>query len=522
VRIDGVRLRRQPSPWDERRARLLAGIARDLALLALTRPARIRPLLHAARNPLRPPGWRSRWATLIRLRSYLPLARLSPDIVHFEWNSAAIHYLPLTGVWRCPAVISCHGSDVNVRPHVSGGEAWGRWLGTSFGRAAAVHCVSEAIAQRARAFGMNPGQAWLIRPGVDPELFEPHGPAPLGDPGLLRVVMVADFRWLKGHEYGLQAIRRLIDSGVPARLEIAGGDPHGAVGEGSSRERLEHAIHDLGLEGQVRLLGRVSSREVRDALARADVLLHTSLSEGIPTAVLEAMACALPVVASDCGGVREAVTDGVDGRIVPLRDSRAAASALERIWADRDEAVRMGRRGRARVVADFGLDGQIAAFARMYDHVAGRAAVHAPARLEPDLEPAGTASPAGEPLRLLSAGPLSWRSGFEYSMHAVALLRERGVACEYAIAGDGEFLDALLFARHQLGLEEVVKFVPAGSANPSRCDVFVDAGVAGAPSPLLDQARAVGVAVVAGAPRRDAWALADAIAQHAPRAGAAV
>jgi glycosyltransferase involved in cell wall biosynthesis len=101
-------------------------------------------------------------------------------------------------------------------------------------------------------------------------------------------------------------------------------------------------------------------------------------------------------------------------------------------------------------------------------------------------------------------------------------LRERGVACEYVIAGDGEFLDALLFARQQLGLEEVVKFVPAGSANPSRCDVFVDAGVAGAPSPLLDQARAVGVAVVAGAPRRDAWALADAIAQHAPRAGAAV
>ena len=124
---------------------------------------------------------------------------------------------------------------------------------------------------------------------------------------------MADFRWLKGHEYALQAIRHLIDSGVPVRLEIAGGDPHGSVGEASSRERLEHTIHDLGLERHVRLLGRVSSREVRDALGRADVLLHTSLSEGIPTVVLEAMACALPVVVSDCGGVREAVTDGDRG-----------------------------------------------------------------------------------------------------------------------------------------------------------------------------------------------------------------
>ena len=171
-----MRLRRQPSPY-ERRPRLLAGIARDLVLLALTRPARIRPLLRAVRNPLRPSRWKSRWATLSRLRSYLPLARVSPDIVHFEWNSAAIHYLPLTDVWRCPAVISCHGSGVNVRPHTSRR----RGVGPGASRPAlrgpppCTACPRRSR-ERAEAFGMDPGQAWLIRPAVDPEVFEPQRP----------------------------------------------------------------------------------------------------------------------------------------------------------------------------------------------------------------------------------------------------------------------------------------------------------------------------------------------------------
>jgi glycosyltransferase involved in cell wall biosynthesis len=105
-------------------------------------------------------------------------------------------------------------------------------------------------------------------------------------------------------------------------------------------------------------------------LRRADVLLHSSLSEGLPNVVLEAMACALPVVATDVGGTREAVCDGVEGFLVPPRDARAAAAALRALWGDPELRGRMGRAGRARVEADFTIDRATDDWVELYERVA--------------------------------------------------------------------------------------------------------------------------------------------------------
>jgi glycosyltransferase involved in cell wall biosynthesis len=434
-------------------------------------------------------------------------------VVHFEWNTAAVIFLPLTRVWRCPAVVSCHGSDLNVRPHIRDAELWRTSLACSLDAADAVHCVSAALAAEVARYGCEPSRTWLIRPAVDPATFRA---GPRRDADVLRVVSVSDFRWLKGHEYGLLALRQLLDRGVPARLEVLGGDPHPAVGEATDRERVLEAIADLGLGEHVQLRGHVGSDDVRSALEGADVLLHTSLSEGIPTVALEAMACEVPVVVGDCGGVREAVSDGVEGFVVPLRDPGAAADALEAVWRDRPRARAMGAAGRRRVLAEFALDRQLDRFAELYEHVAGEG--HRPARastLAPPA-PAGRRQPPPPPdLRVLGVGDLTWQHGYDHALHAIRLAVDRGVECEYRIRGEGPYVDALRFARHQLGLEGRAEFLSPREGSLGSlldwADVLLDATLVGDRSPALAEAEARGLPVVSTAtlPRRDPGALAE-------------
>ena len=144
------------------------------------------------------------------------------------------------------------------------------------------------------------------------------------------MLSVGTLHWIKNFEDGIRAVALLAADGIPVRYEIAGAEPPpGDAAKPSDRPKLLYLIRELGLEGRVELLGELSHEEVRDRMQASDVLLHPSLSEGIPNCVLEAMACELPVVVTDCGGMREAVTDGVEGFVCPPRDPGALAGALE-------------------------------------------------------------------------------------------------------------------------------------------------------------------------------------------------
>jgi glycosyltransferase involved in cell wall biosynthesis len=511
--LRGVELVRQPD-WDESGTRLTLGLLRDGLRVGLRSPRSLVAVLRAARRPIRHSAARSRrrrWRSAAeRLRSYLPLARMRPDIVHFEWATAAIHYLPLLETWGCPAVLSCHGSDINVRPHAPTGRDFRHWLRKSFDRVSGVHCVSKTIWDAAAALGMDERQAWLIHPGVDPAYFTPRGSGS-EQRAELRVVSVADLHWLKGHHHALRAIRLLADLGVPVRFDLVGKDLEADL---CDRDRIAHTIVALGLRDRVRLWGGLPTSGVLRRLQDADVLLHTSLTEGLPTAVLEAMACGLPVVVTDCGGIREAVTDGVEGFVVPLRASEQAASCLQALHEDPALRQTMGSAGRARVESQFTLERHLDAFVEMYSRVVGaapsvphRRTLSSPrhrashARAFP-ASACGALGPAQGPgLRLVSMTSLSWSQGLDDAMQAVSLLRERGISCRYRIVGEGIYGPALWFTRHQLGLEGEVEF--QSSPGPERwdehlqwADVLVDASLADPPREALAHAQAAGVEVI--------------------------
>ena len=288
----------------------------------------------------------------------LPFPR--PDVVHFEWNGGAIDFLGRDELWKLPTVVSCRGTQVRVRPHVSTGYA--DQLRETFRRATLVHCVCETVREEACALGLDREKAVVILPAVDVDEFRP--PPARGRIAPLRLLAVGALIWIKGYEPMLQMMRQLIDAELDCHLEI--------IGAGRERSRVLYTIDDLGLARAVTLRGAVPPDGVRDAIARSDVFLHASLSEGISNAVLEAMASGLPVVTTDSGGMREAVTDGHDGLVVAVRDPRGAANAVSRLARDPTFAATLGANARRTVESRFRLEAQTARWLDVYARVAAR------------------------------------------------------------------------------------------------------------------------------------------------------
>jgi len=141
----------------------------------------------------------------------------------------------------------------------------------------------------------------------------------------------------------LEAFARVASRVPEARLWFAG--------EGPLRPALEAEIARVGLASRVRLLG--ARADAAELMAACDAFALSSVREGLPVTVLEAMRAGLPVVATRAGGNGEAIEDGVTGRLVPMRDAAALAQALGDVLANAATATRMGCAGRERWAREF-------------------------------------------------------------------------------------------------------------------------------------------------------------------------
>jgi glycosyltransferase involved in cell wall biosynthesis len=139
------------------------------------------------------------------------------------------------------------------------------------------------------------------------------------------------------------------------------------IGDGPSRGDIEQAVADAGLQNSVQLLGR--REDVPDILLTIDGVVSASVDEALPTALIEAGACRLPVVASDAGGTREIVVDGVTGRLVPLRDVPALTNALLDVIGNPDLAASYGAAGRAQVEEKYSMRTWVTRLEELYREV---------------------------------------------------------------------------------------------------------------------------------------------------------
>jgi len=141
------------------------------------------------------------------------------------------------------------------------------------------------------------------------------------------------------------------------------------VGDGPEREAVERLAHDLGLERRCRFLGW--SAAVPNVYAASDVVALTSLNEGSPVSVIEAMASGRAVVATAVGGVPDVVSEAT-GILVPVGDHRGFADAIVSLLRDPDRRAELGRKGREVAVRRFGSDRLVADIDRLYIDLLGR------------------------------------------------------------------------------------------------------------------------------------------------------
>jgi glycosyltransferase involved in cell wall biosynthesis len=151
------------------------------------------------------------------------------------------------------------------------------------------------------------------------------------------------------------------------------------VGDGPEEESLKQAARERGAGDHIRFFGY--SSQVRALLPGIDIYANSSISEGVSLTILEAMAAALPVVATHVGGTPEVVIEGTTGRMVRARAPGEMAVALTELASSPESRRALGQAGRARVESAFTIDRMIEDYAREYERLlstAGASAPHAP------------------------------------------------------------------------------------------------------------------------------------------------
>jgi colanic acid/amylovoran biosynthesis glycosyltransferase len=223
--------------------------------------------------------------------------------------------------------------------------------------AAFVVCISEyARAQLERVAGpeVRP-RLEVVHCGVDLGRFASVQREPRDETTILCVGrLVAE----KGQTVLLDGLAALRRNRQPVRLVL--------VGDGPTRAALETRARELCIDAHVTFAGAVGQDEIGDWYTRADVFCLPSFAEGVPVALMEAMATELPVITTPVAGIPELVEHGVSGLLVEPGDADVLADALATLTVDPSLRRRMGAAGRARVLAEFDIDRCAAELHRVY------------------------------------------------------------------------------------------------------------------------------------------------------------
>lgn len=281
-------------------------------------------------------------------RLWLLLLHERFDVVETFTHDGNLLGLPLAWLARVPVRIATH------RGKIEGFPLWRqrlhRWL-VNIGIPCTLIAVSEQTRQTAMNEGIRADRIVVIPNGVTPldtSLVNRTGArTELGlDENDIFLLSIGRLTYQKGHEFLVRAMSRVIRHFPNAKA--------GICGEGFLRPQLESQILELGLSNHVRLLGRWE--DVSALLASADIFVLPSRWEGLSRALMEAMAAGIPVVASRVDGIRDLVTDGVHGLLIPSEDTGMLEKSILQLLADPQMRKRMGAAAQVHVLRDHSTD----------------------------------------------------------------------------------------------------------------------------------------------------------------------
>ncbi len=306
-------------------------------------------------------GMSQSWRVDALWRLYRLLRAEPVDILHCWMFHADILGRLVGRIVGVPAVITSRRSMEVGGARREQIKRWTAWLDD---RVVAV-CEMARTAEISRT-GVAPEKVRTIYNGIDSAPY--HVPAARGlqmrqaltIPGDALVVgTVGRLHPVKGHRYLLQAWPTVRQQIPQARLLI--------VGDGELRDELQRQAHDLGIADRVIFTGTRS--DIPDLLATMDLFVLSSLWEGMPNVVLEAMAAGVPVLATAVGGTTEVIVDPTHGALIPPQDPAALATAIIQLLTDSEVRKRMGCAGRERVQEAFSMQRTVAATIALYEEL---------------------------------------------------------------------------------------------------------------------------------------------------------
>jgi glycosyltransferase involved in cell wall biosynthesis len=281
----------------------------------------------------------------------LRLARRSrPDVIHAHWLLPNGFLAAVAArLLHIPLVVSLPGADV----FVSGmNPLFLRLARFAMGQASFITTNSDDLRQAAIELGADPAKMRLIIYGVDPQAIAPRD----GDRAAVRARLGLALDTPVVLAVGRLVPKKGFDVLVRAAPAIAAAAHIVIVGDGEQRAQLESMAAALGVQGRVHFVGNVARHDLTGYYNMADVFAMPSTRrpvDGLNVAVVEAMACALPVVASDAGGNPIVVAHGDNGLLVGEGQAEEMASAVNTLLEDAERRRAMGRRSRQRAVEEF-------------------------------------------------------------------------------------------------------------------------------------------------------------------------
>lgn len=256
------------------------------------------------------------WVDIVRT-----IRKVSPDIIHAQSLGIGVPALLSKRILKIPYVVWGQGSDVYLPD-------WFTKLTskTIIKNANSVIALTEDMKRAMQA--MYDRDIAIVPNGIDLKEYTSERPMQnVGGP-IKRILFVGRLHPVKGTQYLLGAMSIVYRELREAKLIL--------VGDGEEREHLETLTDNLGIRECVEFAGRVPHERVKDYMNQAEVFVLSSLSEGFPVTILEAMACGLPVVATRVGGVPDIIEDGANGYLIDTENPEQIAEALLRVLQDEE------------------------------------------------------------------------------------------------------------------------------------------------------------------------------------------
>jgi teichuronic acid biosynthesis glycosyltransferase TuaC len=268
-----------------------------------------------------------------------------PDLIHAHFSYPdGYGMMKLAKRWKVPLVISALGTI--ERKTAYEGSYTSKQIIEAMNFADKILSVSEDLKLHITNLGISEEKVHVVPNGVDTVKFKPAGKAHARD--LLNlpqdkniVLFVGALRKIKGVDYLIEAAKDFVNTNTD--LFMVGRDD-------GLRKSLEKRAQELKIADHVRFTGPVDHEKIPLWISASDILVLPSLSEGRPNVVLEALACEVPVVATNVGGIPELMIDGETGYLVPSKNPIEISRKINKLLENKSQRENMGKLGRKSII----------------------------------------------------------------------------------------------------------------------------------------------------------------------------